>query len=91
MVLINLYNAKEDLINLLQDEDGFVGVGITTESKDISELALCVLYRQVDSPIAAKIPKYFEGYRVVRRIVGDVSIQELGFDEIDGLESPEEQ
>lgn len=81
MSLINLYNAKEKLIDLLQYKEGFVGVEITTESVDISEQALRVLVRATDSLVIVEIPKYFEGYRILYRVVGNVSIQELGLDE----------
>jgi len=89
MSLINLYNAKEKLIDLLQYKEAFVGVGITTESADIAEQALRVFVRTIDSPVIIEIPRYFEGYRILYRVVGDTPIQELGFDEDDEIDIDE--
>jgi len=78
MALQDLYLAKQELIALLQNEEGFVGVGITTEGDNISNMALQVLVRSEDSPVVAKIPQYHGLYMVLHRAVGDIAIQEMG-------------
>jgi len=75
-----LYLAKQELIALLRDEEGFVGCGITKESEQVDDLALQVLVRSEDSPVVAKVPRYHGLYRVLYRVVGDIQIQEMGLE-----------
>jgi len=77
-MLANLYLAKQELFKVLRQEEGFVGITISGESKNIKSLALQVLVRKQDSPVVAKIPRFIGLYRVRYKVVGDdVPVQQL--------------
>ncbi len=55
-------SAKRSLVKRLAGEEGFVGAGVSTDSSGQYEIVVLVM--EQTSPVLAKVPAEWEGFRV---------------------------
>ena len=60
--------AKQRLVSRLKAEPGFVGAGVSAD--EAGEAEITVLVAGGDSPVLAKVPERWDGFRVRTKVVG---------------------